>query len=161
VRAVANPALTFRKGVLECEQDKSAGLGIVRFDKAERTITVECWPFLADPSRPGTQFPGWPVTVSQLDNYGRRPAAFLPRLLVRGVQDPVVQVIDESSREIIYTLRIKGREYQPQVFAPGRYRVTISDPDTGRMNEAAGLIAQPANSRTLIIDLGAASDTAS
>jgi alkaline phosphatase D len=153
VRAVANPALAFRKGVLEVEQDKAAGLGIVRFDKKKRTITIECWPFLADPSRPGTQFPGWPVSVSQLENYGRRPVAYLPRLMVRDTQDPVVQVIDESSGEIIYTLRIAGHEFTPPVFAPGRYQVVVSDPDAGRMKEVRANAAQAGNSQSLEIEL--------
>src|SRR5262249_15463103 len=116
-------------------------------------ITFECWPYLADPSRHGTQFPGWPVTVNQLDNYGRRPAGFLPRLLVRGAHDPVVQVSDESSGEIIYTLRIKGRDFQPPVYTPGRYRVTISDPDAGRTKAVGGLGALARNPRTLEVDL--------
>jgi len=153
VRAVANPALVCRTGVLEFEHDKAAGLGIVRFDKKKRTITIECWPFLADPSRPGSQFPGWPVVVSQLENYGRQPVAYLPRLMVRGTQDPVVQVIDESSGEIIYTLRIAGHEFTPPVSAPGRYRVMVSDPDAGRIKEVRALVAQARNTQTLEIEL--------
>ena len=27
-------------------------------------VTVECWPFLADVTQAGTQFPGWPVTIN-------------------------------------------------------------------------------------------------
>jgi hypothetical protein len=153
VRAVANPARAFRGGVLEREQDKAAGLGVVRFDKRRRTITVECWPFLADPSRPHTQFPGWPVTVSQLENYGRDPVAFLPKLVARGVANPVVQVIAESDREVAYTLRIAGREFRPPVFRAGRYRVRLGDPDTGRKKEIRGLVARVHNAETLEINL--------
>ena len=32
------------------------------FDKANRKVTIECWPFLADVTKPNTQFPGWPRT---------------------------------------------------------------------------------------------------
>jgi alkaline phosphatase D len=50
--------------VLEQMTDKASGLGIVRFDKRARKITIECWPYLADPSDSAAkQFPGWPVTV--------------------------------------------------------------------------------------------------
>src|SRR5690606_6596353 len=94
VLACANPPLERRPGVLDAETDKSAGFGLVRFNKAERTITVECWPLLADPAEPGSQFPGWPVTLSQLDNGGARAAAAqLPELVVRGAERPVVQVV--------------------------------------------------------------------
>jgi hypothetical protein len=63
VLAVANGKPRPSKGVLESLADKASGLGIVRLDKDKRTVTFECWPFGADVSKPGTQFPGWPVTV--------------------------------------------------------------------------------------------------
>jgi alkaline phosphatase D len=153
VLAVANPALAFRKGVLEAEQDKAAGLGLVRFDKQKRTVTVECWPFLADPSAPGTQFPGWPVTVSQLDCYGRRPAAHLPTLEIQGARDPVVKVLDEATGEVVYTLRISGRRFRPFVFAEGRYTVSLSDPEAGRSKEIRGLVARADQAETLTLSL--------
>lgn len=40
------------------------GYGIVRFQKAQGTVTFECWPRTVDPGAPeARQFPGWPVTV--------------------------------------------------------------------------------------------------
>jgi hypothetical protein len=63
VMAVFNGAIEPRGNVLEMLQEKSSGLGLVRFDKARRTVTFECWPYLADPTVAGTQMPGWPVTV--------------------------------------------------------------------------------------------------
>jgi hypothetical protein len=40
---------------------------------------------------------------------------------------PVVQVIDESSKQVIYTLRIKGDQFRPKVFAEGSYTVIVGD----------------------------------
>jgi phosphodiesterase/alkaline phosphatase D-like protein len=68
VLAVANGAVEPRKGVMEAMHDKASGIGLVRFDKTKRTVTFECWPFLADPQQPNTQFPGWPVTINVPDN---------------------------------------------------------------------------------------------
>ena len=155
VLAVANPLKTFRKGVLEAEQDKASGLGIVRFDKTKRTITVECWPFLADPKQAGSQFPGWPVTVSQFDNYGRKPSGFLPTLDVEGIDAPVVQVVSEATGEIVYTLRTPSRRFRPFVFAEGRYTVIVGDPETGRSTQVHGLIPRPGNGEILRVILGA------
>ncbi|HEX8198874.1 MAG TPA: alkaline phosphatase D family protein [Isosphaeraceae bacterium] len=155
VRAVANPARSFRRGVLEAEQDKASGLGVVRFDKRNRTITIDCWPFLADPSRPGTQFPGWPVTVSQLDNDGRAPVAHLPMLEIVGVPAPVVRVAVEPTDEVVYSLRVAEPRFRPFVFAEGRYRVTISDPETGRSHEIRDLVARKDNPETLRVILSA------
>jgi hypothetical protein len=63
VLAVANGAIEPRRTVMEAMHDKASGIGLVRFDKRRRTVTFECWPFLADPLQPNTQFPGWPVTI--------------------------------------------------------------------------------------------------
>ncbi|MBA4019057.1 MAG: hypothetical protein C0483_17960 [Pirellula sp.] len=64
VLAVANGAVKPRTGVIESLIDKASGLGIVRFDKKRREITVECWPLATDPTAPeAQQFPGWPQTL--------------------------------------------------------------------------------------------------
>ncbi len=153
VLAVANPLLQFRAGVLDAERDKAAGLGIVRFNKRNRTITIECWPFLADVTRADTQFPGWPVTVSMLDNYARRAAAWLPLVQVEGTEHPVVQVVEERSGEVLYTLRIAGRSFRPHVFATGSYTVRVGEPETSRLKELRGLTALPRHDGTLKVDL--------
>jgi alkaline phosphatase D len=153
VLAVANGPEKPRAGLLESLQDKTSGLGLVRFDKSRRTITFECWPFLADVTRPGTQFPGWPVTVAMMDNDGRAPAAHLPTLRVQGADDPVVQVIAEPSGEVVYTLRIAGRSFRPPVFAEGAYTVKVSEPETGRGREFRGLVARPKDDRTMEVQL--------
>jgi len=41
--------------------------------------------------------------------------------------DPLVQVIDESNGEVVYTLRIRGTTFRPKVFAEGRYRVKVGE----------------------------------
>lgn len=63
VLALANGAVEPRKTVMEQLHDKASGLGLVRFNKKQRTVTFECWPFLADVTQPKAQFPGWPVKI--------------------------------------------------------------------------------------------------
>jgi hypothetical protein len=63
VLAVKNGKVTPAQDDLrQLMDDKSAGLGLVRFDKKNRRVTVECWPYLADVTKRGTQMPGWPMT---------------------------------------------------------------------------------------------------
>ncbi|MBA7620560.1 hypothetical protein ES703_27911 [subsurface metagenome] len=120
--------------------DRMPGYGIVRFNKAERTITIECWPRYADPSNPDErQYPGWPKTISQLDNYGRRAVRYLPTIKVRGMADPVLQVIDEADGEIVYTLRIKGSSFRPKVFREGVYTLKVGEPGTEKMKTLTGI----------------------
>lgn len=105
----------------------ASGHGLVRFDKVTRKITLECWPRGVDVTKPtARQYAGWPMTIDQLDNYGRRPVAWLPRLKCN-LEAPVVQVVEESSGEVVYTLRIHGREFSPKVFRPGSYTLRISE----------------------------------
>jgi hypothetical protein len=135
VLAVGNPEETYRRGRLEAMQDKACGHGIIRFHRKDQTVTLESWRLLADVAQPrkGDQFPGWPRTIKMVDNYGRKPAGYLPRVLVHGLPDPVIQIIDEASDRVIYTLRIKGDQFRPMVFRPGRYTVRVGDPETGRV----------------------------
>lgn len=154
VLAVANGAIKPRGPVLNLMQEKSSGLGIVRFNKAKQTITISCWPYLTDPVDPNAaQMPGWPVTITVRDNYGRKPTAYLPTLEVTGIENPVVHVIDESDGELVYALRVRGQQFQPHVFSAGRYTVTVSDPDRKKSTTLTGLEATPQNDEALEVRL--------
>jgi phosphodiesterase/alkaline phosphatase D-like protein len=149
VLALANGSKMPRTTVLEKMHDKVSGIGIVRFDKPNRRVTLECWPFLADPAQPGTQFPGWPQAFDMLANYGRKPVAHLPQLKVRGIENAVVEVVEEKSGERVYSLRLAGDAFQPHVFAAGKYTLRISEPETGKMQELKGVEATEKNEAVL------------
>jgi alkaline phosphatase D len=150
VLAVKNGAVQPRQGdVRQLLDDKASGLGVVRFDKKNRRITVECWPYLADVTAKGTQMPGWPVTIDVLKNSGGKAAALLPALNISGATNPVVQIVDETNGEIVYTVRIAGQTWRPHVFAPGKYTIRISEPETQRENIITGVIAGPDVADTL------------
>ena len=46
---------------------------------------------------------------------------------VEGAVDPVVQVVDEASGEVVYTLRIRGTSFRPWVFGTGTYTIHIGE----------------------------------
>ncbi|MCK5000964.1 MAG: alkaline phosphatase D family protein [Anaerohalosphaera sp.] len=105
---------------------RAAGFGVVRFNKKNREITFECWPRNVDvKDNKSKQYTGWPKTISQTDNYARKAVAWLPTLKFKGVENPVVQIIDESNGEIVYTLRIKGNTFKPKVFREGKYTIKV------------------------------------
>ncbi len=109
---------------------RAAGFGIVRFDKLSREITFECWPRKVDVQNDAArQYEGWPKTIKQTDNYGRKPAAFLPVLHITGQENPVVQIIDETNDTVVYTLRILGTTFQPKVFKDGVYTIRVGEGD--------------------------------
>jgi len=125
VYAVANPVRSGREP--EALYDRVPGYGIIRFNRAERTITAEAWPRWIDPSEEGaTQYAGWPVVVFQEGNYGRAAAGHLPLLNITGATDPVVQVTEADTGTVVYTLRIHGQIFHPKVFDTDlSYTVTV------------------------------------
>ena len=56
------------------------------------------------------------------DNDGRKVYGYLPEMVFEET-DPVVQVINESDKEILYTVRVQGRTFLPKVYSDGKYTV--------------------------------------
>lgn len=122
--------------------ERAAGYGLVRFNTENRKITMECWPRGIDVTADNSeQYEGWPVTIDQMDNYGRSAIAYLPEIRVSGMENPVVQVIYEPNGEVVYTVRIKGNQIQPKVFKDGKYTVNIGE-QPHNMKTYTGLEAQ-------------------
>jgi hypothetical protein len=140
VLAVKNGERRPRTTAWEHLMDKPSGFGLVRFDKSQRTITMECYPFGTEFGKPGAmQMDTWPVIVKQQDNYARKPVAWLPTLNIRGASEPVVQVIEEASGDIVYTLRLSEPRFEPFVFAQGKHTLRVSDPESGKITEMKGV----------------------
>ena len=138
VHAVTNPGREGGMGQEPAElHDKMPGYGIVRFHKPDQTITMECWPRSSDPAT-DEPYEGWPITIEQSDNYGRAATGYLPEISIDGVENAVVQVIDESDGSLVYALRLQGNTFTPHTFAGGTYTVRIGDPDTGVWKTAEG-----------------------
>jgi alkaline phosphatase D len=132
VWAVANPEREWRGHPYERLMDKASGYGIVRLDKKTGRITAECWPILVDAAEPkaeARQFPGWPRTIHREDNFPKKGVAWLPRIKVSGLENPVVQVVDEVTGEHVYSVRIQGSQWHPRVFArTGVYTLRVGEP---------------------------------
>jgi hypothetical protein len=108
------------------ERKRADGYGIARFNKRKRTVTFECWPRFSDSAQGDkAQFPGWPITIASDANDGRKVAGYLPELIFEGGANPVVQVVEESSGEILYTVRTQGGRFQPRVYSMGKHTVKI------------------------------------
>ncbi len=140
VFAHTNPGI--ETGVFPSElHDRMPGYGILRLTKKSRDITMECWPRYVNPNDPttGSQYPGWPKTINMEDNYDRKAVAWLPTINVEGLVNPVVQVKNEKSGEIVYTLRIKGNSYDARVFEAGNYSIVVSEPDLGKSETIASV----------------------
>ena len=122
VYAVGNPAEKNREGRIKTAHDKASGHGIVRIDPTRRTITMECWRLLFDAENPTPedQFPGFPLTITQTDNDGRKPVGFLKEVSLP-VENAVVQLANDDTGELVYCYRVNGAVFKAPVFAKGTY----------------------------------------
>ena len=110
--AAANPE---RKPAGNVLNTRSSGFGIVRLNTGKRTIKMECWPRNVDITDPKTsQYPGWPKTITQFDNYNPTSWGKAGEITFN-VADPVVEMTDEVSKEVLYTVRIKGKTFRPHL----------------------------------------------
>ena len=112
-------------------------------NKLEGSITMACYRLQIDPENltPADQFPGWPKKIHFTDNYARQAAAHLPVLQVKGMTNPVVQVTNERSGEIEYTIRVQGTTFRPKIFdADATYSVSVGQPDTGTNKTVKGVV---------------------
>ncbi|MFO1065033.1 MAG: metallophosphoesterase family protein [Pirellulales bacterium] len=108
------------------ERTRGDGYGIVRFNKKDRKITFECWPRFADTTQgAAAQYPGWPITIDMQANDGRKIKGYLPKLTFVEGEMPVVQVVEEVTGDVIYTVRASGNAFQPRVYKPGRYTIRV------------------------------------
>ena len=106
---------------------RNSGFGLVTFDSKSRDIKIDCWKFLADVQNPGKddEIPGWPVTINQMDNYGRKAVAYLPEIKVNK-PDQVIRIVDNQG-QLVYIVRMKGESIKPKVFKKGNFTVIIGE----------------------------------
>ncbi|MCP5120736.1 MAG: DUF3179 domain-containing protein, partial [bacterium] len=127
VHAVSNPAAV---GVEPTAiNHRAPGYGIVSFNRASRKITLANWPRWVDATQPDAKpYEGWPITIDQLDN-GYPPGGRSLGEVTSETENPVVQVIDQKTGKIAYTLRINGKSFKPMVRSRGIYTVKIWESD--------------------------------
>ncbi len=138
VKAVANPHnMHLEPKVLH---NRAVGYGLVTFNKKDRTIKTECYKRFVSPDEVDAQYPGWPQTVTQEDNYGRKAVAYLPEIKIEGLEKPVIEVINESTNKTEYALRLSGNTFIPKVFNElNSYTVKVGEPDLNIWKTKPGL----------------------
>lgn len=128
VKAVANPHNMHKEPVIL--HNRAVGFGIVTFNKKDRTIKTACYQRFIDPFEDGAQYSGWPQTVSLEDNYARKAKAYLPEITVQGIQNPVIQIINEKTKDLEYAIRINKKSFMAKVFDDSAsYTVKVGEPD--------------------------------
>lgn len=107
------------------EKSRGDGYGVVRFKKSSREVTFECYRRFSDitTDAANAQFPGWPMTVKMRDNDGRKPVAHLKAQSV--INNPVIQVTNKATGDILYTVRWQGRDILAPVYSDDEHELKI------------------------------------
>jgi hypothetical protein len=59
------------------------------------------------------------------DNDGRKPTGWLPELHFPKSDSAVVQVVDESTGETLYTVRTPSNRFRPPVYSNGPFTLKV------------------------------------
>jgi hypothetical protein len=121
----------------------TAAWGMIRLDPRARTYTLVAYPLGSTETPAREPLSNWPLVLSQPDLRGSAPVAWLPPLSVSAKRLPVVQVVRQATQQIVYTQRLSQRQVVLPVYAPGRYRIRIWDPTSGRQQILSGIQTEP------------------
>lgn len=129
VLAIANPEHKDNTEKVNLLNGRASGYGIIRFNKASRETTYECWARNVDMFAPNAKpYNGWPITFNQTDNFLIKDGYQLPTLKLNK-ENQVVTVKNQYTKEVISSLRIKGNSYQPTVMYSNVYTIEVGEDD--------------------------------
>ncbi len=132
------------------EKKRGDGFGIARFKKSDRTVIFEAWPRFCDASKGDTeQFPGWPITINYRDNDGRKVVGYLPEIVAPEGIHPVIQVIEEESGEVLYSVRAISNRFRAPVYSNGSHTIRFGN-DKPNVNKLTGLKPEAKKAATTI-----------
>ncbi len=114
--AYANPKNT------RDEKQRGDGYGFIQLNKKTGKITFNCYPrFNNVKENPKNQYSGWPITISTDRNDGRKATGHLN--FESPIENPVIQVINEKSNEILYTFRSRNKSGQLPVYTDDTFTI--------------------------------------
>ncbi len=142
VYAIGNPGKNTidRDSRYNHAQIRSSGFGMVTFDQVSRDIKIDAWRFLADVENPNPirdQFPGWPCTISQYDNFGEGAKNYLPIIEVNE-PNKVIEVRKTSTNDLIRIFRMKGNSMQVKLHHSGTFTIKVNDKTVGTFDTKTG-----------------------
>ena len=147
VYAVANPYDTGLEPKII--HNRATGYGLVTFNKKDRTIKTECWSRFVDSTHGDkVQNSGWPITIDQLDNYGRKAEAWLPEIEITDGTTPVLSIFDQTG-DLVYSFRLSSATFKPKVFAKGKYTMVLHNTESGKKKILENVKAKKINNKTI------------
>jgi hypothetical protein len=63
---------------------------------------------------------GWPITFDVAENEGREPKGYLKEVTLP-VENAVVELTNDTTGELVYCYRVKGRHFRAPIYEAGSY----------------------------------------
>ncbi len=130
--AVANPNID-PQGPYHLKSQKNLGyqvpgFGIVDFDTKARTITFNSHPRSAKIADrlPNNQYPGWPKTIKDTDNDGRKLTGYLGKVELGNFVGAVVKVYNPDGT-LQWAQRMTESKFSIPAYAAGEHKVIIEE----------------------------------
>ena len=109
----------------------SSGIGYVKVTPATRSITYNRIATEASSAtKEGEPLPGWPITCKHNMAYDREHVGYLPAVEIMGRSNALIQVINENTDKLVYSIRSGGTAFLPRIFSVGHYTMNIGEPET-------------------------------
>jgi phosphodiesterase/alkaline phosphatase D-like protein len=106
------------------EKQRADGYGLARFNKRTDQVTFECYKRFTDITKDkDSQFAGWPLTFNFNDNDGRKATGHLEYKV--DLKHPVVQIINERTKEILYTKRVKNSKGKLPIYSADPHTIKV------------------------------------
>ncbi len=117
------------------EKQRADGYGLARFKKSTREVTFECYKRFTDVTTDkDSQFPGWPITFNARNNDGRKPTGHIDYEV--DLKSPVVQVINDTTKEILYTARLQKPSGKLPVYSNNPHTVKVGKDKPAKIHKS-------------------------
>lgn len=132
-------------------QNKASGFGLITFDLHKRDIKMDAYRFLSDKDKPSDedQYPGWPLTIKQTDNDGRKFNYSLPTLKFN--QENQLVKVFTGKKELLNVIRVNGVSHQFFVPDTNQYYLEVGEAD--KIKKIEGLKGIRNNTQTLELEV--------
>jgi hypothetical protein len=115
------------------------GFPFIRYDRHRQTIEYHRVELHRNGHKVQGDLPGWPVVVPLRNPGYERPYGYLVPIQVAGLQDPLMQIIDQDTNTSVYLERVRSHMALPRVYEEGTYTVRIGSPERGLHKELTDL----------------------
>jgi len=121
-------------------QSVASGVGYVVVNSAERSLVYNRRQAFPHQDR---SCAGWPISCKQSAAYDCGHVGYLPPVEIMGRPNAVIQVVDENSGRLVYSVRSGGTVLLPRIFRIGHYTLVVGDPETGTQRKFPNLTPRP------------------